>query len=114
MQLIEKTAIQGGCDLRNRWIGRHVITSRIFEGDLPIITTRAMNLGPLAVDPSILLDHPPSLSSTNVQRTYGINISLRVEAEGCDMYKVWFDLDSVELLPAGHFDTTWKIRGGGV
>lgn len=81
---------------------------------MPIITIRAMNLGALSDDPSIPLDHPPSFSSTNVQRTYGVRISFRVEAEGCDTYEVWFDLDSIVLLPAEHFDTAWKIRGGGV
>ena len=110
VQLIEKTSIQGHGVLRDSCIEKYVIASRIYESGLPAITTQATNLGALLHDPSISSSHPPSFSSPNIQRTYGISISLTVEVEGYKTYKVSFNLDSILLLPAERFDTAWQTE----
>lgn len=108
VQLIEKTAIQGDNHLENQWTDKYVIASRVFERDLPTITTQATNLGALLHDPRIPLDHPPTFSCINIQCTYGMSILLLAEIEGCRTLEFQFDLDSVTLLPAEHSDTAWK------
>ena len=108
VQLIEKTAIQGDNYLENQWTDKYVIASRVFEPNFPTIMTQATNLGALLHDPSIPLDHPPTFSCTNIQRTYGMTVSLIAEVEGCETHEFQFDLDSVTLLPAEHSDTAWK------
>lgn len=108
VQLIEKTAIQGDNHLENQWTDKYVIASRVFERNLPTITTQATNLGALLHDPSIPLNHPPTFSCINIQRTYGMSILLLAEIVGCRTLEYRFDLDSVTLLPTEHSDTAWK------
>ena len=108
VQLIEKTAIQGDNYLENQWTDKYVIASRILERNFPNITRQATNLGALLHDPSVPLDHPPTFSCTNIQRTYGMSISLIAEVEGCETNEFQFDLDSVTLLPVEHSSTAWK------
>lgn len=110
VQLIESTAVQGDGSLRDQWTNSHMLAYQDFRDDLPAITTQAVDLGALLQNPSISVDYPPSFSCTNIQRTYGMSVSLTVEIENGEIHEFRFDLDSIVLLPAEDIETAWEVE----
>ena len=108
LQLIEYTAIQGDSDLKTQRRDEYVLASCDFERQILAITRQPTDLGALLQNPTISLDHAPSFSCKNIQRTYDINVLLRLEVEHSGIQEFCFCSDSVHLLPAEDADTAWK------
>ena len=106
LQLLENTFIQSEDNTNDQWTNKHTISSVPQFGsnaEAPSITTQGLDLGLLLQNPRISQHFPPSFASPNIQRTYGLLLSLIVECGG-DTFELAFGIDPVTLLGAEHID----------
>lgn len=109
VQLLANTAIQSENNTQNHWTNKHIIVSRDFcsvdsKAGAPSITTEGLDMGLLLRTPSIPLHYPPTFECTNIQRTYGLEVSLTVECGG-ETFDLKFKVDPVTVLAAEHAGT---------
>ena len=111
VQILETTLIQSDRDTEEHCMNKHAITSRDFFSDDPNtgalnITREGLNMGPLLEDLKIGLELVPSFESPNIQRLYGLAVSLMVVCGG-KTYILAFDLSLVTVLGA---ETSSMVR----
>ena len=104
MQLLANTAIQSENNTQNHWTNKHTIASRDLrslepKAGAPSITTKGLDMGLLLRNPSIPLHYAPTFECTNIQRTYGLEVSLTVECGG-ETFDLKFEVGPVTVLAA--------------
>ncbi len=103
IQLLEKTCIQSEKNTKDQWTKKHTITSRDLSIDPEAgpfeITTQGLDMGSLLGSVCIPSTFASSFECINIQRTYGLEVSLAVVCGG-KTYDIAFDLGPVTLLGA--------------